>query len=301
MASPNPQYWRLDQFNLICYGYATDPIFTKSAGRSAFRRDRMFEFTDSTIKEHYQQDISQLSTLPTVVVAELANSYHLGWPVPARFTQISNVQPQSGGSTVRFEYQHLDDAILSEAVFDSELFQMSGEALEMERTHWAVKEGNLAEWMISQWKGRVALGKPRFFDVPEWPMSKLNDIAIMMPFTAEFDDVYRAIKVACDSAQATHVRVDQIYKPSKIADDIFAAIAQSRLVICDLTGKNPNVLYEAGLAHALNVEVVVLTQNENDVPFDLRQFRFFPYHNNGEGLQKLQTDLEHIIRKCLTK
>ena len=301
MVSHNPQYWCLDQYNLICYGDANDLIFKNSAGRSVFERDRMFEFTDLTVKEHYEQDISKLATLPTVVVAELASYYYLRRPVPARFTRISNVQLQAGNSKVSFEYQHLDDAILSEDMFNSDLFRMHGERRERNRTHWAVKTGNLTEWMIIQWKERAALAKPRFFEVPEWPLSKLHDIAIMMPFSAEFCNVYKAIIAACDSVQATHIRVDEIYKPSKVADDIFAAIARSRLVICDLTGKNPNVLYETGLAHALNAEVIMLTQNGDDVPFDLRHFRFFTYLNNGEGLQKLQANLERIIHECLAK
>lgn len=296
----NQQYWRLDQYNLICYGDADNGIFKNSEGRSDFVTDRVFAFTDSAVKEHYTQDISKLSTLPTVVVAELANSYRLSGPVPARFTRISNVQRQAVGSRVSFEYHHLDDAILSKDVFNSSMFRMRGDSRQSAVTHWAVLEGNLVEWMISQLQERAALTKPRFFEVPEWPMPKLRDIAIMMPFEGGFDPVYEAIKAACDNVQATHIRVDEIRKPSKIANDIFAAIAQSRLVICDLTGRNPNVLYEAGLAHALNAEVIMLTQHGDDVPSDLSHIRYFPYRNNGEGLQKLQTDLGRIIRECLT-
>ena len=160
----------------------------------------------------------------------------------------------------------------------------------------------MLHWIFDRPKEQSTLTKPRFFEIDEWPpVSKLHDIAIMMPFSAEFGNVYKAIIAACDSARATHIRVDEIYKPSKIANDIFAAIARSRLVICDLTDRNPNVLYEAGLAHTLNAEVIMLTQNGDDVPFDLRHFRFFTYLNNGEGLQKLQADLKRIIRECLAK
>lgn len=299
MVSLNPQYWRLDQFNLICYIDIDEPIFKNASGRAEFNGGRMFEYTDLSITEYYERHIGRLANLPTVVVAELGNSYRMSGPVPARFTRIFDVRRQAGGSTVSFEYQHLDDAILSKDVFDSELFQTDGDPFESKRMHWAIRGGNLAEWMISQWKERAALAKPRFFEVPEWPMPKLHDIAVMMPFSPEFASVYKAIKAACDSVKASYLRVDEIYRPTKIANDIFAAIAQSRLVICDLTGRNPNVLYETGLAHALNAEVVMLTQNADDVPFDLRHFRYFTYLNNGEGLQKLQSDLQRIISECI--
>ena len=77
------------------------------------------------------------------------------------------------------------------------------------------------------------------------------------------------------------------------------AIAQSRLVICDLTGRNANVLYESGLAHALNCDVILVTQTIEDVPFDLRQFRVIKYLPNREGLSKLTTDLEQTIQETL--
>lgn len=301
MVSRNPQYWRLDQFNLICYGNTNEPIFKNTAGRAEFHSARMFEYTTPAIKYHYQADVAKLAYLPTVVVAELDSTYLTGSVVPARLTRIFNVRNEGNNNTV-FEYRHLDHNITSDEVFDSGLFPLSGNRFEANRMHWAVKEGDLLYWLFDRIKKQSILTKPRFFEIDEWPpVSKRHDIAIMMPFSAEFGNVYKAIIAACDSARATHIRVDEIYKPSKIANDIFAAIARSRLVICDLTGKNPNVLYETGLAHALNNEVVILTQDNNDVPFDLRHFRFFKYLNNGEGLQKLRVDLERIIRECLAK
>ena len=297
MVSHNPQYWRLDQFNLICYGIADEPIFKNMAGRAEFEGSRMLEFTAPEIKGYYKADIRKLAYLPTIVVAELGRGSSDGEPVPARFARIFNVHNGGNGNIV-FDYRHLDVDITSEAVFNSGLFLVN--RWEPHRIHWAVKGGDLLEWISNRQKEKTALTKPRFFEVNEWPMPKRHDIAVMMPFSAGFGPVYDAIKTACGNAKATPIRVDEIYKPSKIADDIFAAIAQSRLVICDLTGRNPNVLYEAGLAHALNAEVIMLTQNGDDVPFDLRHFRYFTYLNNGEGLQKLQTDLERIIRECLT-
>ena len=95
------------------------------------------------------------------------------------------------------------------------------------------------------------------------------------------------------------VRVDEIFGPSKIIDDVFSTIVQGRLTVCDLTGRNPNVLYEAGLAHARGRDVVLLTQNKEDVPFDLQQIRYIRYFNNAEGREKLLSDLKKSIVACL--
>src|SRR5260370_42294702 len=73
--------------------------------------------------------------------------------------------------------------------------------------------------------------------------------------------------------------------------DVVSLIDRSSLVICDCTGRNPNVFYEIGIAHALGREVILITQVELDIPFDLRHLRFVQYLNNGEGLNALSTRL----------
>jgi hypothetical protein len=74
--------------------------------------------------------------------------------------------------------------------------------------------------------------------------------------------------------------------------DIVSLIDRSRVVICDCTGRNPNVFYEIGIAHTLGREVILITQNPVDIPFDLRHLRYVPYLNNAEGRQELASTLE---------
>ena len=64
------------------------------------------------------------------------------------------------------------------------------------------------------------------------------------------------------------------------------------MVICDCTGRNPNVFYEIGIAHTLGREVILITQVDADIPFDLRHLRYVRYLNNGEGLQTLRERLQ---------
>ena len=95
------------------------------------------------------------------------------------------------------------------------------------------------------------------------------------------------------------MRVDEIFGPHNVVDDVFKTIVQSKLVISDLTKRNPNVLYETGIAHARNCEVVMIVQNEDDIPFDLRHIRFVKYLPNSEGYSKLQADLVKSISAIL--
>ena len=74
-----------------------------------------------------------------------------------------------------------------------------------------------------------------------------------------------------------------------IIQDVVSLIDKSRVVICDCTGRNANVFYEIGIAHTLGREVILITQNEADIPFDLRHLRYVKYLNNAEGRQVLCT------------
>ncbi len=72
-------------------------------------------------------------------------------------------------------------------------------------------------------------------------------------------------------------------------------------MICDCTGKNPNVFYEAGIAHTLGKEVILITQSASDVPFDLRHLRYVSYLNNREGRKELAVQVQARLTTLLAR
>ena len=62
-------------------------------------------------------------------------------------------------------------------------------------------------------------------------------------------------------------------------------------MICDCSGRNPNVFYEAGIAHTLGREVILIAQSDHDIPFDLRHLRYVRYLNNDQGRAELSAAL----------
>jgi len=103
-------------------------------------------------------------------------------------------------------------------------------------------------------------------------------IFVLMPFSSAFDDVYRyGIKKACEEQNAYCERVDEQMFDGTILDRIYSQISRADVVISDMTGKNPNVFYETGYAHALNKRVILLTQNDADIPFDLKHYTHLVY------------------------
>lgn len=105
---------------------------------------------------------------------------------------------------------------------------------------------------------------------------------VMMPFANPIGGYYSLIyEPAIKRAGLTPVRADtDIFGTGKIIDQIWAGLNRAKVLVAELTGRNPNVLYELGLAHALHKPVVLVSSNEADVPFDVRHVRVIYYDVN---------------------
>lgn len=115
---------------------------------------------------------------------------------------------------------------------------------------------------------------------------------ILMPFAEEFVDVYEQfISESLKTAGYEVHRADDIRSQNNIISDIVSGIATSHLVVADLTGANPNVYYEVGIAHALDKNVLLLAQDIDDVPFDLRPYKIISYSTHFAKMQSAKDEL----------
>lgn len=140
---------------------------------------------------------------------------------------------------------------------------------------------------------------PMVFKIPS-EKPDINLVSVMMPFDAAMRPVYNTIKAAAEATGFKCRRADDIWNDSTVIQDVFSLIFQSYIVVCDFTGKNPNVFYEAGIAHTLGKHVIPITQNPEHIPFDLRHHRYAQYLNNAEGRDVLQKEMENrltVLRK----
>lgn len=106
----------------------------------------------------------------------------------------------------------------------------------------------------------------------------LDTCFVMMPFGEWPDRYYKEIFVpAIKEAGLEPVRGDELYHTGSVVEQIWDQIEKAKLLVADLTGRNPNVFYELGLAHAAIKPVVFTAANIEDVPFDLRHLRVILY------------------------
>ena len=102
---------------------------------------------------------------------------------------------------------------------------------------------------------------------------------VMMSFAAPLGNYYEKVyKPAIEKAGLKAIRADaEIFGAGKIMDQVWSGINAAKVLVAELTTRNPNVFYELGLAHALKRPVVLVSSNEGDVPFDLKHIRVIYY------------------------
>jgi hypothetical protein len=81
-----------------------------------------------------------------------------------------------------------------------------------------------------------------------------------------------------------------------ILHDIVDGIARSTTLLADVTGASANVYYEVGIAHAWELDVLMIGQPGCQIPFDTKGVRHIIYEPSSAGLKKLTHSLREFIR-----
>ena len=127
-----------------------------------------------------------------------------------------------------------------------------------------------------------------------------GSVFIIMPFTEAWsDDVWKQVlQPAIKEINMVPVRADDLYGRN-IMEDVWQGILKAEIIICDTTGRNPNVFYELGIAHTLGKKVLLLTQDLNDIPFDLQAYRHIKYDVTITGGNILKDNIKLYIQETL--
>ncbi len=121
-------------------------------------------------------------------------------------------------------------------------------------------------------------------------------VFILTPFHKKFDEAYNTIKKVCDSTDIRCIRGDEQNFKGDIFSHVLLNIVQAKLIIANISGRNPNVMYELGLAHALDKNVILVAETLQDIPVDLKSKRIVTYTNTQELEKNLPLELLKIIR-----
>jgi hypothetical protein len=122
-----------------------------------------------------------------------------------------------------------------------------------------------------------------------------NKLFILMPFSEKV-----APQSLFDLLQELQhwnvVRADSDLSKPEIWCKICANIQESRAVIADLSGLNPNVFLELGLTWGLGKPFVLLTQSTESLPFDTRSFHVIKYERSGSSIKNDKRVKNDVVR-----
>ncbi|MCW5983453.1 MAG: hypothetical protein KIT09_35500 [Bryobacteraceae bacterium] len=129
--------------------------------------------------------------------------------------------------------------------------------------------------------------------------STLPQAFVVMQFnTSEYEELYQdVIRPVCESMGLKPFRASDTYSPGLVVADIARQIAESRVIIAEITPVNANVYYEVGYADALGKPVILIADKTvQELPFDVRPYRTIFYENSIGGKNKV----EETLRRYLT-
>jgi hypothetical protein len=266
-----------------------------TSGRASIPIGRLFEYTDEHVAEQFQQTaglaLDRLTTLPCLFCEEGTQNE------VAYVGQINRARITGKDLSLEISFDAEVPPLQNSMIYANRMELDMPHDFEFSRNHWAVKEVDLYRFLLRNVRPRRQ--RPTVFHIPEHESTEPTLASAMMPFDAAFSAVYESIRRAADNVGLRCRRADDIWENAAVIQDVVALIDRSRIVVCDCTGRNPNVFYEAGIAHTLGREVVLITQSENDIPFDLRHLRYVRYLNNAEGLASLTEALQSRMQTIL--
>lgn len=108
-------------------------------------------------------------------------------------------------------------------------------------------------------------------------------------FSRVYEDI---IKPAVENTEFTVTRADEVKETNFIHLDILKKLIDAPIAICDLSSRNPNVLFELGIRQAFDKPVVLIQEQGTPKIFDIGPLRYLEYSKNMKYHEVLKTQAE---------
>ena len=119
-------------------------------------------------------------------------------------------------------------------------------------------------------------------------------VFVIMPFKEDILALYEKLKSDFEH-DFMFTNAGDLDNQQNILRDIVEGISQADIIIADLTGLNPNVFYELGLAHAMNKKVIIISQDLGELPFDIKSYRTVEYSLIFHKLPVFLNELKKLL------
>ncbi len=131
-------------------------------------------------------------------------------------------------------------------------------------------------------------------DIP--PQEVQRDlIFVLTPFEKREEATYAAVVEAFQSWNVRVRRGDEENITSNILRHIVTLIAQANIIVANVATRNPNVMYELGIAQSLGKKVILVSRTVDNVPFDLKHQRILLYKTREDLVSKLRESVGGLL------
>lgn len=170
------------------------------------------------------------------------------------------------------------------------LYELEKQLLEMEYRN----NKNLNNIIL---EGQKNIYKPSSKNVFEKDIAVNPALALYLtPFleSKSFADASEQVEKTTSRLGFSFVRSDQQFSEN-IMPHIVELIKMAAIIVVNIDGRNPNVFYELGIAHTLKKDVIIITKEKENIPFDVRDKRILFYEDYADLDSKLSNNIGRIL------
>lgn len=158
----------------------------------------------------------------------------------------------------------------------------------------------IAEIYLRYYPEKIGL----FSDFPrDWEERCMKECFFITPIgeddseeRAEYNQMFEFLNSILNDYKITFISSEKIYTSGNITNQIIEKLLLSDLVIANVANLNPNVMYELGIRHAVEKQVICIAKKETKLPFNLKDYRTLFYDSDNidafaENLKKSINDI----------
>lgn len=119
-------------------------------------------------------------------------------------------------------------------------------------------------------------------------------IFLLIPFTREFEDIHYALRESIENTGHQLIRMSELMSTGSFNNQLQEEISKADLIIADVSSHNPNVMFEVGYAKSLNVPILLISQQNEYIPFDISSIQVLIY-DRSRLHQTLTTKIRNFL------